>query len=108
VLLQKLLIVFTILKQLEIHFYFLQYREFKEKINISDHKEDDTVSFNPRDTWFFNRKESEGLTGDEMLTIPHPILMVRTTQQSHTYDVLTSELNHISIAVMNFIYSTFV
>jgi hypothetical protein len=58
--------------------YFRCCREFKEKINVVDHRNNDTVSFNPRDTWYFNGRKSEGLTGHEMLTIPHPALLVRS------------------------------
>jgi CD36 family. len=54
-----------------------------------DHDNDDTVSFNPQDTWFFNGEKSEGLTGDEMLTVPHTALLVRTTQKpSHLHLML--------------------
>jgi len=60
--------------------YLSSYREFKEKINLTDHDKDDTVSFNPQDSWFFNGMKSEGLTGDELLTVPHPALLVRTTE----------------------------
>lgn len=43
-----------------------------------DHEDDDTVSFNLKDTWHFNQKESGSLTGDEMITIPHVLLLVRS------------------------------
>jgi hypothetical protein len=69
--------------------YLSSYREFKEKINLTDHDKDDEVSFNPQDTWFFNGKKSEKLTGDELLTVPHPALVVRITQKpSHLYLML--------------------
>jgi hypothetical protein len=69
--------------------YLSSYREYKEKINLTDHDKDDTVSFNPQDTWFFNEKKSEGLTGDELLTIPHLALLVRTTHKpSHLHLML--------------------
>jgi hypothetical protein len=43
-----------------------------------DHEDDDTVSFNLKDTWHFNQNESGSLTGDEILTIPNVLLLVRT------------------------------
>ncbi|PNF38576.1 Sensory neuron membrane protein 1 [Cryptotermes secundus] len=58
------------------------YSEDKEKVNIVDHEDDDTVSFNLKDTWHFNQSESGNLTGDEIVTIPHVLLlgMVLTAQ----------------------------
>jgi hypothetical protein len=53
-------------------------REDKEKVNIVDHEDDDTVSFNLKDTWYFNKEESGNLTGDEIITIPNVLLLVRT------------------------------
>jgi len=53
-------------------------REDKEKVNIVDHEDDDTVAFNLKDTWYFNQKESGNLTGDEIITIPNVLLLVRT------------------------------
>ena len=51
-------------------------REYKEKLDLKDHNEDDTVSFNPRDYFIFKREKSGGLTGDEIITIPHMALLV--------------------------------
>jgi hypothetical protein len=53
-------------------------REDKEKLNIVDHEDDDTVAFNLKDTWYFNQDESGNLTGDEIITIPNVLLLVRT------------------------------
>lgn len=56
--------------------------EYKHKVNLKDHKEDDTLSYNPKITWFFNpSKSAPGLTGNELITIPHPLILVsRTTK----------------------------
>ena len=43
-----------------------------------DHEDDDTVSFNLKDTWYFNKDESGNLTGEENITIPNVLLLVRT------------------------------
>jgi len=51
-------------------------REYKEKLDLKDHNEDDTVSFNPRDYFIFKREKSGGLTGDEIITIPHMTILV--------------------------------
>nr|WNX29034.1 sensory neuron membrane protein 2 [Odontotermes formosanus] len=59
------------------------YKEDKEKVNIVDHEDDDTVSFNLKDTWYFNKDESGTLTGEENITIPNVLLlgMVLTAQR---------------------------
>ncbi|XP_069694772.1 sensory neuron membrane protein 1-like [Periplaneta americana] len=57
----------------EIGPYF--YEEYKEKMDMKDRREDDTVSFNPRDSWVFRADKSGGLTGDEILTIPNAALL---------------------------------
>nr|UQE86052.1 sensory neuron membrane protein [Tropidothorax elegans] len=57
----------------EIGPYFFD--EWKEKVRLEDDPAEDTVSFNQRVTWVFQPSRSEGLTGDEMITIPHPALM---------------------------------
>ena len=59
-------------------------REYKEKLGLKDHNEDDTVSFNPRDYFIFKRENSGGLTGDEIITIPHMAILV-----SLLYNLLT-------------------
>ncbi|XP_020708289.1 sensory neuron membrane protein 1 isoform X2 [Athalia rosae] len=53
----------------EIGPYF--YDEWKEKVNLVDRDEDDTVEYNQRITWHFNASRSNGLTGDEELVFPH-------------------------------------
>lgn len=45
--------------------------EWKEKLNLVDREEDDTVEYNQRVTWRFNPSKSNGLTGDEELVYPH-------------------------------------
>jgi len=55
----------------------LFYSEYKSKAELLDHEEDDSVSFNNRDTWFFNRQKSVPLTGDEIITIPHILILVK-------------------------------
>lgn len=64
------------------------YREYKEKLDLKDNNEDDTVSFNPRDYFIFKREMSEGLTGDEVITIPHAAILVRVAP--FHYDTFTS------------------
>lgn len=51
-------------------------REWKSKGNLEDDDSDDTVTFNMKAAWYFKKELSEGLTGEEMITIPHPVLFV--------------------------------
>lgn len=49
----------------------MPHSEWKEKVNLVDREEDDTVEYNQRITWHFNPSKSNGLTGDEELVFPH-------------------------------------
>lgn len=37
---------------------------------------DDTLEYSPKDTYIFNQEKSGKLTGEEIITIPHPIIVV--------------------------------
>jgi hypothetical protein len=65
-------------------------REYKEKLDLKDNNEDDTVSFNPRDYFIFKREMSGGLTGDEIITIPHAAILVRKQVVLFQHDTFTS------------------
>lgn len=45
-------------------------------MNLVDNDTDDTVAFNAKTRWYFNKERSGKLTGDELVTIPHPLIMV--------------------------------
>ncbi|CAB3227796.1 unnamed protein product [Arctia plantaginis] len=50
-------------------FYF---EEWKEKMEIEDHEEDDTITYKKRDVFYFKPELSgPGLTGEETVVIPH-------------------------------------
>ncbi|XP_055606895.1 sensory neuron membrane protein 1-like [Uranotaenia lowii] len=53
----------------------LFFEEWKEKYDTADNEEEDTMAFNMRNTWIFRPDLSLPLTGNEMITIPHPIIM---------------------------------
>lgn len=53
--------------------------EKKLKYDPEDDEEADTLSFNLRNTFFFDKNATYPLTGKEIVTIPHMIMMVRFT-----------------------------
>ena len=56
---------------------FWIFSEYKKKLNLKDIEKEDAVLFNTMDTWHFIKEKSGGLTGDEMITIPHAAILVR-------------------------------
>lgn len=54
----------------------IAFSEWKEKVNIVDNEENDTVSFNMKNTWYFNPNGSGGLTMDETVVVPHIAMLV--------------------------------
>ena len=57
-------------------------REWKEKVNLEDLEDEDAIYYNRKDTFIFKKEKSgPGLTGDEIVTIPHPVLVVSIFHQ---------------------------
>lgn len=55
------------------HLLFIEYREWKEKFDLVDDDEEDTVTYHYRNKFIFRPDLSApGLTGDEIITMPHP------------------------------------
>uniref|UniRef100_A0AAR5PYB4 Sensory neuron membrane protein 1 n=1 Tax=Dendroctonus ponderosae TaxID=77166 RepID=A0AAR5PYB4_DENPD len=50
------------------------YNEWKTKINVEDNEGDDTISYDPVDT-FENAKRPKCLSVDTLVTIPHPMIL---------------------------------
>lgn len=44
---------------------------------MSDNEEDDTVTFNMKNTFIFRPERSNGLTGNEIITTVHSLIMVK-------------------------------
>lgn len=51
------------------------YDEFKQKVNLVDREEDDSVEYNLKNTWYFNPSRSNGLTGEEEIVMPHIVIL---------------------------------
>ncbi|KAH9641095.1 hypothetical protein HF086_003516 [Spodoptera exigua] len=50
--------------------------EWKEKVEVEDHEEDDTITYKKRDVFYFNPELSgPGLTGEETVVIPHVFML---------------------------------
>ncbi|CAG4997164.1 unnamed protein product [Parnassius apollo] len=51
-------------------------KEWKEKVEVEDHEDTDTITYKKLDTFYFKKELSgPGLTGEEILVIPHIFLM---------------------------------
>lgn len=69
-------IVLTGLFRISSTSFFINFiaREWKEKYDTVDNVEEDTLTFTLRNTWIF-RPDLSALTGEEIVTIPHPLIM---------------------------------
>lgn len=51
------------------------FEEWKEKVEIQDHEEDDSITYRNKDVFYFKPELSKGLTGEEIIVMPHLFLM---------------------------------
>ncbi|XP_076753044.1 sensory neuron membrane protein 1 [Xylocopa sonorina] len=51
------------------------YDEYKEKVDLVDREEDDSLEYSLKATWYFNPSRSNGLTGEEELVVPHILIL---------------------------------
>lgn len=72
--------------------------EYKQKVDLVDREEDDSLEYNLKATWFFNPSRSEGLTGEEELVVPHVLIlsMIKLTleQQPAAMGILSEFFDH--------------
>lgn len=54
--------------------FFLLHSEWLEKYDQTDHETDDTVTYRLKKTLSFNPEKSQGLTGDEEITMADYLL----------------------------------
>ncbi len=52
------------------------FREWKIKVNQVEDLEEDTIEFTAINTFIYNQTLSDGLTGDEIVTVIDPLLTV--------------------------------
>lgn len=52
------------------------FREWREKFDQIDDPELDTLEFTEKKTFIFNQELSGSLTGDEIITLPHALILV--------------------------------
>ncbi|KAM3961979.1 sensory neuron membrane protein 1-like [Aphomia sociella] len=56
------------------------FEEWKEKVEVEDHEEDDTITYKKMDTFYFRPDLSgPGLTGEETIVWPHVLMLGMTT-----------------------------
>ncbi|XP_011149856.2 sensory neuron membrane protein 1 isoform X2 [Harpegnathos saltator] len=51
------------------------YDEYKMKVDLIDREDDDSVEYSLKSEWYFNKKKSNGLTGDEDMVFPHLMIL---------------------------------
>lgn len=52
------------------------FREWKTKYDLVDNKQDDTLEYSYQNTFLYDpTKNGPGLTGDEIVTIAHPLIL---------------------------------
>lgn len=64
---------------LNANYFLLSFREWKEKFDMVDHEEEDAISFRMTNRFVFRPDLSHGLTGNEIITTVHPLIMVIIT-----------------------------
>lgn len=55
------------------------FSEWKEKENLEDDSDADTVEFSFKNTFIFDEKMTKPLTGKEIITMPHLAMLVSMT-----------------------------
>lgn len=45
------------------------------KLDLIDREEDDSLEYSMKSAWWFNKKKSNGLTGEEDMVFPHLMIL---------------------------------
>ncbi|KAH0812121.1 hypothetical protein GEV33_010671 [Tenebrio molitor] len=51
------------------------YDAYKEKIDVLENEGEDSLTYTPYETYFFNQERSGSLTGDDYVTVLHPLIV---------------------------------
>ncbi|XP_041981607.1 sensory neuron membrane protein 1-like [Aricia agestis] len=70
------------------------FEEWKEKVDIEDHEDTDTITYKRKDTFYFKPELSgPGLTGDEIIVMPHPLLFAMINKIHSTKPAMLSMIS---------------
>lgn len=61
-----------------------RFREWKEKVDQEQNLDEDTIEFTEKKTFIFNQELSGELTGDEIVTMAHPLILVTRSSIFYT------------------------
>lgn len=64
------------------HLFVIQIREWKEKYDLVDNDEEDTLTYHYKNTFIFRPDLSENVTGDELIVMPHPCKYENLTKKN--------------------------
>lgn len=88
-------------KSINFEWFSSIYREWKEKFDLVDDEETDTLTYNYKNTFIYKKeKNGPGLTGDEIVTMPNPCTLqmeyILCPKRDVLYSfVLFSDLRHV-------------
>lgn len=79
---------------------FTLYREWKEKFNLEDNEQEDILKYNFKNTFIFRPDLSgPGLTGAEVITMPHPCNLLDFVLQIDIRIYIFSHNNSVSFEI---------
>lgn len=75
------------------------FSEYRRKVNATDNKAEDTVSFNFLNTFTYNPELSAPLTGNEMITVFNAVIVVRRLPLSNAVREFNNKICLIFIVI---------